>query len=50
MSRGIRGSSSDGLHNLINALVSSLQLSQQTKGRVWSGAEAEAIGAEPQKV
>lgn len=50
MSRGIGGSSSDGLYNLIKALVSSLQLSQQTKGRVWSRAEAEAIGAEPQTV
>lgn len=38
MSRGIRGRSSDGLYNLIKALVSSLQLSQQTKGRVRSGA------------
>lgn len=37
MSRGIRGRSSDGLYNLIKALVSSLQLSQQTKGRVRSG-------------
>lgn len=39
----IHGSSSDGLYYPIKALVSSLQLSQQTKGRVWSRAESEVI-------
>lgn len=43
MSWVIHGSSSDALYNPIKALVSVLQLSQQTKGRVWSRAESEVI-------